>query len=62
MALANGGILTHPDRPGINLDPVAMQASLVYLDTANVKMGFRSTYEQCSAFYISALCRLHHRL
>jgi uncharacterized protein len=38
LAVANGGILTHPARPGINLAPDAMQPSLVYLDTANGKM------------------------
>jgi hypothetical protein len=38
LAVANGGILTHPARPGINLDPTRMQPSLVYLDTANGKM------------------------
>jgi hypothetical protein len=38
MVVANGGILTSPDRPGVNLDPGAMQPSLVYLDTADGKM------------------------
>lgn len=38
LAVANGGILTSPDRPGVNLDPEGMRPSLVYLDTADGKM------------------------
>lgn len=38
LVIANGGILTSPDRPGVNLDPEAMQPSLMYPDTADGKM------------------------
>lgn len=38
LVVANGGILTSPDRPGVNLDPEGMRPSLVYLDTADGKM------------------------
>lgn len=38
LVVANGGILTSPDRPGANLAPEAMQPSLVYLDTADGKI------------------------
>ncbi|HEY3488393.1 MAG TPA: DUF1513 domain-containing protein [Gammaproteobacteria bacterium] len=54
LVVANGGILTHPDRPGVNLDPQAMQPSLVYLDTAsgNLLDEFRLAERQLSIRHI----------
>lgn len=54
LVIANGGILTSPDRPGVNLDPAAMQPSLVYLDTSDGKMRgeFRLQDSQLSIRHI----------
>jgi hypothetical protein len=54
LAVANGGILTRPEQPGVNLAPQAMQPSLVYLDTADGKMRgeFRLPDRQLSIRHI----------
>jgi hypothetical protein len=38
LVVANGGILTHPDAPGANLDPDGMDPSLAYLDTRDGRL------------------------